>query len=57
LPETDAVDLHDHWLANGFTIKGKGIKDWQATIRNWKRHGYLLSQKQNPKPPQARSCL
>jgi DNA-binding Lrp family transcriptional regulator len=49
LPETDALDLHDHWTGNGFKNKGKPIRDWQATVRKWKGRGYLLSQKQKPK--------
>ena len=57
LPESDALDLNDRWLGNGFRNDGKRIEDWQATVRNWKRRGYLLSQKQNPKPTRAKPSL
>lgn len=43
----DAEYLWDHWEANDWKIKNKAIRDWKVTVRNWKRQGYLPSQK-NP---------
>lgn len=47
LMPVDAEYLWDHWNANGWRNGTKLIKDWKATTRNWKRFGYLPSQK-NP---------
>lgn len=41
----DAEYLFHNWEGNGWRIKGKAIKNWQATIRAWKAQGYLPSQK------------
>lgn len=43
LPETDADDIWDRWLANGFRTKTGPIKDWQADVRTKKRNGWLPS--------------
>ena len=45
LPETDAEAIFDKWQGNGWRNNGDPIVDWKATIRSWKRHGYLPSQK------------
>src|SRR5262249_25587256 len=57
LPESDAKWLHDHWMGNGFKVKGQPIVDWQAVLRNWQVSGYLPSQRQSYSSPKAKSCL
>lgn len=47
LTKADGEIQWDKWEGNGW-MNGKGkIKDWKATIRSWKRQGYMPSQ-QNP---------
>lgn len=41
----DAEYLFNHWEENGWTNKGKPIKDWKKTVVCWKHMGYLPSQK------------
>lgn len=43
----DGEFLWDHWESNGWKNGRNSIKDWKATARNWRRQGYLPSQK-NP---------
>jgi hypothetical protein len=38
LSSTEALQLFDAWLANGFTTKTGPIKDWRAAMRNWSRY-------------------
>lgn len=51
LAVTDGTYLWDKWTGNGWTNNGRAIKDWQATIRSWKRIGILPSQKGPYQPP------
>ena len=43
LPVSDAEYLFDHWSSTGWKNGKNDIKDWQATVRNWKRCNYLPS--------------
>ena len=43
LPATDGEAMWNKWQARGY---GK-MKDWRATIRQWKSFGYLPSQRQS----------
>lgn len=45
LPKTDGTACFEKWTGNGWKNGGAPIKDWKATIRSWKLHGYLPSQK------------
>ena len=45
IPKSEALALHGKWVANGFTVSDKPIKNWQATIRNWNDRGFLDYQK------------
>lgn len=45
LETSDGVYLWNHWEGNGWVNGGNRIKDWKATVRAWKTHGYLPSQK------------
>jgi Helix-turn-helix domain len=54
LPKSDGQWLFAHWEGNGFTNKGRLIKNWQATARAWQTQGDIFpSQKRTPKskPP------
>lgn len=44
LPASDAEYMFDHWTANGWKVGKNSMKDWKATVRNWKRGKYLPSQ-------------
>ena len=33
----DPESFYDYYEANGWTISGRKMKDWQATCRNWQR--------------------
>jgi hypothetical protein len=33
----EAEELHDVWLSIGFQMKSGPIRDWKASLRNWKR--------------------
>ena len=46
LPASDGTACYNRWQGNGWTVSGKPICDWKATIRSWRDHGYLPSQKQ-----------
>lgn len=46
LPASDGEWLFNKWEGNAWTNNGKPISDWRATIRGWKAHGYMSSQKQ-----------
>jgi hypothetical protein len=48
IPELDATDMLDSCKATG-----KTYEDWAAALRNWRRSGWLLSQKLNAKPQRA----
>lgn len=45
LPASDGQACFDKWQGNGWKNGQNPIADWQATIRSWKAHGYLPSQK------------
>ena len=45
LPENDALYVFDRWLANGFTIGGRKIKNWKAAFRTLYYNGGLPSQR------------
>jgi molecular chaperone DnaK (HSP70) len=48
LASSDAQDIYDHWLMNGFkTGRGVAIKNWKAAIRVWKANEWFPSQKKN----------
>lgn len=47
LLKVDGEILWDKWEGNGWTNRDKKIVDWKATIRSWKRQGFMPSQ-QNP---------
>jgi hypothetical protein len=50
LSTEDAEAMYDHWLANGFRLRGGNrIKDWRAVIRNWSRNEWFPSQKKAAK--------
>jgi hypothetical protein len=57
LPASDGEYLFDKWTGNGWTNNGRAIKDWQATIRSWKRIGILPSQKGQPPSFEERKLL
>lgn len=44
--DSDAEGFYDSQEAGGWTRSGQPVKDWKATLRTWKRYGYLASQKQ-----------
>lgn len=48
IEQIDAEWFYWKCEGNGWKNNGKPILDWKATIRSWKRAGYLPSQKQNP---------
>ena len=53
LPDSDAEAIYDAWLASGFKNgRGRAIKSWQATLRNWYRYRYFPSQKVLQRKPQ-----
>ena len=37
LLDEEAEELHDVWLSTGFRLKSGPIRDWKASLRNWKR--------------------
>lgn len=41
----DGESMFHRWVGNGFTVNGHPIKNWRATIRSWKKQGYMPSQK------------
>lgn len=45
LPICDAETLMDKWEGNGWKNGNAPIKDWRATIRQWKRRGFLPFEK------------
>jgi hypothetical protein len=45
LSPRDAEYMWNNWESNGWTIKGKAMKDWRATVRAWKAAGHMPSQK------------
>lgn len=45
LPADDGVWFFDKAEGNGWKNGGAPIKDWKATIRAWKRAGYMASQR------------
>lgn len=49
LPKSDAEYAYDAWLASGFRDgAGRGICNWRAVLRNWKRLHYFPSQRIPP---------
>jgi hypothetical protein len=55
LPKSDAEYLYDRWLANGFTVSRRPIKNWKAAMRDYYRNGWLPSQK-GIKPGEKEEC-
>jgi hypothetical protein len=49
IPESDADWCYWKGQGTGWTNGGKPILDWKATLRSWKRAGYLPSQKHQSK--------
>ncbi len=47
ISQSDADWFYWKGKGNGWTNGGEPIRDWKATIRSWKRAGYLPSQKQS----------
>lgn len=45
LSQLDGEACFHKWEGNGWKNDGKPILDWKATMRSWKAHGYLASQK------------
>ncbi len=45
ISQTDADWFYWKGKGNGWTNGGEPIRDWKATLRSWKRAGYLPSQK------------
>jgi hypothetical protein len=45
LPASDGELVHAKWEGTGWTNGGFPIKDWKGTIRSWKLHGYMPSQR------------
>lgn len=52
LPETEVDRFLDHFTANGWRVSGKApMKDWHASMRNWKRNvGQFSPPSDAPKP-------
>jgi hypothetical protein len=49
LLESDATDLYNHWLMNGFRTGNRmPIKNWRAAIHVWNANGWFPSQKRTP---------
>lgn len=44
MPADDGEDCFDRWEGSGWKNGGKRIDDWKATMRTWKRRGFLASQ-------------
>ena len=44
----DAESVYDFWLANGFMVGSRKIRDWKAAIRNMVRYNRLPSQQVKP---------
>lgn len=60
LPRSDGAAIFNKWIGNGWVNGGEPIRDWRATIRSWKLHGYLPSQKPQRngfKQPESKSGL
>lgn len=47
-PKSDAEQVYDGWLANGFRTKIGKIRDWKAALRTIIRYKGLLSQRAEP---------
>lgn len=45
LPDSDADQLHDYWLGNGYRTGQNQVHDWKAVIRSWHRGKLFPSQK------------
>lgn len=45
IPNSDIEFMFWKWVGNGWRNGGTPIRDWQATLRSWKRGNYLPSQK------------
>jgi hypothetical protein len=56
LPHSDAEYLYDRWLADGFTVGRKRVKDWKAAFRTYYRNGWLPSQK-GIRPGEKEQCF
>lgn len=48
LAPTDADDIYNYWLGNGFRTGSAPVKKWQAVIARWKLKGWFESQKKQP---------
>lgn len=51
MPPEDGEDCFDRWQGSGWKNAGKPIADWRATMRTWKRRGFLASQNGNVGAP------
>lgn len=47
ISESDATAMFYKWEGNGWKNGGAGIVSWKGTLRSWKAHGYLPSQKKS----------
>jgi len=47
LPASDGTSMFLKWCGTGWMNGANPIRDWQATIRNWKLNHWLPSQKKN----------
>lgn len=50
LTEEDGRWFYDKMVGTGWKNGGASVKDWKATIRAWKRAGYIASQRQRNRP-------
>jgi uncharacterized protein YdaU (DUF1376 family) len=50
IAQSDADWFYWKGEGNGWTNKGQPILDWKATLRSWKRGGYLPSQRHQSSP-------
>ncbi len=50
IQDSDAQWFYFKGKGNGWTNGGEPIRDWKATLRSWKRAGYLPSQKKKSQP-------
>lgn len=49
LPASDGESLFLKWTGNGWRNGQAPVKDWRATVQNWKLNNWLPSQKPNAK--------
>jgi hypothetical protein len=56
-PRDDAEAAYDHYLACGWRIGSKPMRDWQAAARNCKRRSPMFSQGRQPASKQGAASL